>query len=102
VSAERCDRGTQLVECPAGEFSERLLARWVNPESEGTVEGTDSEFGGQARGQVRHTALAERAGQGRGERGMLERRTFLQFGVAGGDRQEPGPEFALLSGEAGR
>lgn len=102
VSAERGGRGAQFVECLAGEFSERLLAGWVNPVFEGAMEGANSEVGGEARGQVRYAAFVECAGQGRGEYGALERRTFSKFGVVGDDRQEPRPEVALLSGEAGR
>jgi hypothetical protein len=94
--------GSQCLEFLAGEFGECLLAGWLDPAVEGTVERAGSEVGGEARGQVRYAALAECAGQGRGECGALERRTFLQFGVVGDDRLEPGPEFALLSGEAGR
>jgi hypothetical protein len=94
--------GSQCLEFIAREFGECLLAGWLDPAVEGTVERAGSEVRGEARGQVRYAALAECAGQGRGECGALERRAFLQFGVVGDDRQQPGPEFALLSGEAGR
>jgi nucleoside-diphosphate-sugar epimerase len=72
------------------EHAERLLFGRVVPAGEGPVEGEDAEFGGEARARVRHAALLECPGHGRGEAGALERRALRQLTVTVDDRSELG------------
>src|SRR5262245_35668538 len=64
------------------------LTWFADPAREGDLEDGGPGLGGQARGRLSDTAVAERAGHRRSERRELDQLAFPEFRVRGHDRSE--------------